>query len=70
MNIITCGALLALHVDAISQDKRMVFGACFALCVLGTVICSKFQESFRDENASKKGGAEGENVEKSGKKQL
>ena len=70
MNIMTCGALLCLHVEAISQDKRMVFGACLVLCLLGTVVSQKFQQSFRDENASKKGGVDGENVEKSGKKKL
>eukprot|EP00091_Calanus_sinicus_P003880 TRINITY_DN14042_c0_g1_i1.p1 TRINITY_DN14042_c0_g1~~TRINITY_DN14042_c0_g1_i1.p1 ORF type:complete len:177 (-),score=30.43 TRINITY_DN14042_c0_g1_i1:165-695(-) len=31
MNVITCGALLCLHVDAISKDKRIVFAACLFL---------------------------------------
>jgi hypothetical protein len=35
MNCITCGALLCLHVDAISRDKRIVFAACLALAALG-----------------------------------
>ena len=35
MNVMTCGALLCLHVDTISQDKRIVFGACFILCIIG-----------------------------------
>ena len=35
MNLITCGALLCLHVDAISNDKRIVFGACLLLSGLG-----------------------------------
>ena len=35
MNIITCAALLCLHVDWISHDKRIVFGACLIICVLG-----------------------------------
>ena len=35
MNVMTCGALLCLHVETISQDKRIVFGACFALCIFG-----------------------------------
>merc|ERR1719293_381005 len=55
MNVMTCGALLCLHVETISQDKRLVFGACFVLCLLGTLFSTKFQQSFRDENASKKG---------------
>ena len=35
MNVITCGALLCLHVETISQDKRIVFAACFILCIIG-----------------------------------
>ena len=35
MNVITCGALLCLHVDAISRDKRIVFAACFVLSTTG-----------------------------------
>ena len=35
MNVITCGALLCLHVDWVSRDKRLVFGACLVLCLIG-----------------------------------
>ena len=35
---------------------------------LGTLFSTKFQQSFRDENASKKGGVDTENDAKSGKK--
>ena len=35
MNIITCAALLCLHVDWISYDKRTVFAACLIICVMG-----------------------------------
>ena len=35
MNVITCAALLCLHVDWISYDKRLVFGACLVICFLG-----------------------------------
>ena len=38
MNVITCGALLCLHVDAISNDKRIVFGTCLLLSGLGTLL--------------------------------
>ena len=41
MNIITCGALLCLHVDAISNDKRIVFGACLLLSGLGALTMLK-----------------------------
>merc|ERR1712156_578767 len=66
MNIITCGALLCLHVDAISNDKRIVFGACFALCIIGTFLSQKFQQTFRDDQASKKPSNDGEVDDKSG----
>merc|ERR1712241_1295439 len=66
MNIITCGALLCLHVEAISKDKRIVFGACFILCVIGTFLSQKFQLAFRDENACKKPSNDGEADVKSG----
>eukprot|EP00092_Neocalanus_flemingeri_P023511 GFUD01025497.1.p1 GENE.GFUD01025497.1~~GFUD01025497.1.p1 ORF type:complete len:456 (-),score=74.00 GFUD01025497.1:716-2083(-) len=68
MNVITCGALLCLHVETISNDKRIVFGACLVLSLLGTFLCNRFILAFRDENASKKGGIDIENDVKSGKK--
>jgi len=66
MNVMTCGALLCLHVDYISQDKRLVFGACLGLCLIGTMISTKFLEVFRDENAAKKGEGDVETDVKSG----
>jgi len=68
MNVMTCGALLCLHVETISQDKRIVFGACFALCIIGTFLSQKFQQTFRDDQASKKPSNDGEVDDKSGKK--
>ena len=38
MNIITCGALMCLHIDAVSQDKRIVFAACLALSTIGQIL--------------------------------
>ena len=35
MNIITCAALLCLHVDWISYDKRVIFGACLIISFMG-----------------------------------
>jgi len=49
MNVITCGALLCLHVDAISKDKRIVFAACFVFAITGTFLCKRFIAVFRDE---------------------
>jgi len=66
MNIITCGALLCLHVEAISKDKRIVFGACLLLALLGTFLCNRFISVFRDEAASKKGNTDLENDVKTG----
>jgi hypothetical protein len=53
MNIVTCGALLCLHVDAISQDKRIMFVACFLLALSGYLICNKFIRAFRASQALK-----------------
>ena len=84
MNIMTCGALLCLHVETISQDKRIVFGACLILCIIGNnklcqtflvfilfsgmLLSQKFELTFRDSNASKKQSNDGEVDVKSGKK--
>merc|ERR1739848_514654 len=59
MNVMTCGALLCLHVDTISQDKRIVFGACLILCLIGTLLSQKFELTFRDSNACKKQSNDG-----------
>merc|ERR1711874_245545 len=66
MNVITCGALLCLHVETISQDKRIVFAACLLLAVLGTLLSQKFEVTFRDSNGSKKPSNDGEVDVKSG----
>jgi len=66
MNVITCGALLCLHVDTISEDKRIVFAACLFLSLLGTFLCKRFIEVFRDDNGGKKGGNDIEDDVKSG----
>merc|ERR1719356_1375588 len=49
MNVITCGALLCLHVDAISNDKRIVFAACLVLSLTGAFLCKRFIAIFKDE---------------------
>lgn len=66
MNVMTCGALLCLHVETISQDKRIVFAACLLLCIIGTLLSQKFELTFRDSNASKKQSNDGEVDVKSG----
>lgn len=65
MNIVTCGALLCLHVDAISQDKRIMFAACFVLALSGYLLCNKFIRSFRASQESKSVESD---EDKSGKK--
>ena len=35
MNITTCGALLCLRIEAVSNDKRIVFATCLGLSILG-----------------------------------
>jgi len=54
MNVITCGALLCLHVDAISNDKRIVFGTCLLLSGLGAFLAQKFIVAFRDHDGGKR----------------
>jgi len=51
MNIITCGALMCLHIDAVSQDKRIVFAACLALSTIGILLCNKFISSFQPSSS-------------------
>ena len=50
MNIITCAALLCLHVDWISHDKRIVFGACLIICVLGLLATNGLLSLSDDSN--------------------
>lgn len=69
MNIITCGALLCLHVDSISNDKRVVFGACLLLSGLGVFLAKRFIEAFRDHDGGKREAASGEDDAKSGNKE-
>merc|ERR1711936_687085 len=59
MNVITCGALLCLHVDAISNDKRIVFGACLLLSGLGAFLAQKFIVAFRDHDGGKRASTAG-----------
>lgn len=46
MNIITCGALLCLHIESVSRDKRLVFGACLVLALTGILLCNRFMKTF------------------------
>merc|ERR1712080_25728 len=66
MNVITCGALLCLQVDAISEDKRIVFGACLFLSALGVLLANRFILAFRDHDGGKAAGVAGGDDAKSG----
>ena len=44
MNFITCAALLCLHIDWISNDKRVVFFACFVFAVSGLTVATLFKK--------------------------
>merc|ERR1712029_1032117 len=66
MNIITCGALLCLHVDAISNDKRIVFGACLLLSGLGAFLAQKFTVAFRDHDGGKRASSASSDDAKAG----
>merc|ERR1711936_1434038 len=59
MNWFTCGALLCLHVDAISNDKRIVFAACLLLSGLGAFLAQKFIVAFRDHDGGKRASTTG-----------
>jgi len=52
MNLITCGALLCLHIDWISNDKRIVFLACFVFAVSGLTVATLFKKEVKREKAS------------------
>jgi len=54
MNCLTCGALLCLHVEAISRDKRIMFGFCLLLSFSGYLLCSRFIKSFRNMKLASK----------------
>jgi len=66
MNVITCGALLCLHVDAISNDKRIVFGTCLLLSGLGAFLAQKFIVAFRDHDGGKRGSTTSSDDAKAG----
>jgi hypothetical protein len=53
MNLITCGALLCLHIDWISNDKRIVFLACFVFAVSGLTVATLFKKEVKREKAAK-----------------
>jgi len=67
MNCLTCGALLCLHVDEISNDKRTVFAACLLLSSLGWYLSKRFIRTFREAGSSKAGASDTEADAKSGK---
>ena len=47
---------------------QCIFSSSNIILISGSMMSSKFQEAFRDENAAKKGEVDGENDVKSGKK--
>ena len=49
MNLITCGALLCLHIEWISNDKRVVFFACFVFAVAGIAVATCFKKEVKKE---------------------
>ena len=61
MNIITCAALLCLHIDWIAYDKRVVFGACLVICFMGFGAVNAFLSVTSNEN-----GANGDTAEAKG----
>jgi len=58
MNVMTCGALLCLRIEAVSSDKRIVFAVCLCLSLLGTVLCTRFMTTFGARSVEKKEAAD------------
>ena len=54
MNFITCAALLCLHIDWISNDKRVVFFACFVFAVSGLTVATLFKKEVKKDEFDKK----------------
>jgi uncharacterized membrane-anchored protein YitT (DUF2179 family) len=52
MNLITCATLLCLHVEWVAADKRIVFGACLVLAILGVFVSGKFIAALKGENTN------------------
>jgi MFS family permease len=52
MNVITCAALMSLNLEFFAHDKRIMFGICFILCLIGLL----FQRSFKKLLAESKTG--------------
>ena len=52
MNVITCAALMSLNLEFFAHDKRIMFGICFILCLIGLI----FQRSFKKLIAESKTG--------------
>ncbi len=64
MNLITCGALLCLHIDWISNDKRVVFFACFVFAISGLAVATYFRKEVKKE--TEKPAVSGQEFEKEG----
>ena len=63
MNVMTCGALLSLKVEAVSKDKRMVFAFCLMLAALGILLSSRFIDQQAKRKSSSRTSVEEEKRE-------
>lgn len=45
MNMITCSALLCMHSESFASDKRIMFGLCLVLCLIGLMLFSTFRKA-------------------------
>ncbi|XP_059099189.1 molybdate-anion transporter-like [Tigriopus californicus] len=52
MNVITCATLLCLHIPWISEDKRIVFVACFGLALSGVILATRFIATFQESKSN------------------
>ena len=44
MNVITCTALMSLNLDSFAHDKRLMFGVCLILCIVGFLAWVSFEK--------------------------
>ncbi len=42
MNVVTCAALLCLHIESVANDKRVVFAFCLGMALFGVIMATKF----------------------------
>ena len=58
MNVITCAALMSLNLEVFANDKRIMFGICFLLCLIGLMGWSNFKNLMAESHSRNQDKAE------------